>query len=123
VATKRVLRALPKGADMCASEPERVARFAAERGIAQSYDAALSMFRELGYRRWRQYNPEETVRFWELRLQEVGFVKTSPQRLIARGTDWRFFNQLRQELKAQAESSGERGRRPAARRVGGDRDG
>jgi NitT/TauT family transport system substrate-binding protein len=87
VATKRVLRALLKGADLCASEPERVARFALDRGIAQNYDAALEAFKELGYRQWRQYNPEETVRFWALRLREVGFITSGPQKLIGRGTD------------------------------------
>lgn len=100
VATKRVLRAILKGAELCASEPERVARFAVDRGIAQSYDAALGAFKELGYRQWRHYNPEDTVRFWALRLQEVGFVKSTPQKLIARGTDWRFIAELKKELKA-----------------------
>ena len=46
----------------------------------------------------KAYNPEDTVRFWALRLQE-GFVKATPQKLIARGTDWRFLNELKKELK------------------------
>ena len=99
VATKRVLRAILKGAELCASEPERVARFAVDRGIAPSSDAALGAFKEPGYRQWRHYSPEDTVRFWALRLQEVGFVKATPQKLIARGTDWRFLNELKRELK------------------------
>ncbi len=57
------------------------------------------MIKEIGYQQWRQYNPEETFRFYALRLQEAGFIKSSPQKLIARGTDWRFFNQLKRELK------------------------
>jgi NitT/TauT family transport system substrate-binding protein len=75
------------------------ARFALSRGLAQSYDAALEAFKELGYRQWRSYNPEETVRFWALRLREVEFITGSPQKLIARGTDWRFLNELKRELK------------------------
>jgi NitT/TauT family transport system substrate-binding protein len=39
------------------------------------------------------------VRFYALRLHEVGMLKSSPQRLIAQGTDWRFFSELKQELK------------------------
>jgi NitT/TauT family transport system substrate-binding protein len=52
------------------------------------------------YRKWRDYNPEDSVRFFALRLREVGMVKSSPQKLIANGTDWRFLNELKKELKA-----------------------
>jgi NitT/TauT family transport system substrate-binding protein len=100
VATKRVLRAVLKAADICAQEPERVARLAVERGLAQHYDSALQLIKELGYRQWRQYDPEETIRFYALRLREVNFIKSSPQKIIAQGTDWRFLNELRKELKA-----------------------
>jgi NitT/TauT family transport system substrate-binding protein len=44
--------------------------------------------------------PEDSVRFVALRLQEAGFVKSNPKKLIAQGTDWRFLNELRKELKA-----------------------
>ena len=56
--------------------------------------------RELPYRRWRDYNPEESFRFYALRLREAGMVKNSPQKIIADGTDWRFLNELKRELKA-----------------------
>jgi NitT/TauT family transport system substrate-binding protein len=51
------------------------------------------------YRQWREYEPEDAVRFYALRLQEAGLLKSSPQKLIAQGTDWRFFNALKKELK------------------------
>jgi NitT/TauT family transport system substrate-binding protein len=35
-----------------------------------------------------------------LRLHEGGFIKSSPQKLIADHTDWRFLNELKRELKA-----------------------
>jgi NitT/TauT family transport system substrate-binding protein len=35
-----------------------------------------------------------------LRLRDVGFVKSTPQKIIADGTDWRFLNELKRELKA-----------------------
>ena len=54
---------------------------------------------EIPFGRWREYNPEETVRFYALRLREAGMVKSSPQKLIADGTDWRFLNELKKELK------------------------
>jgi hypothetical protein len=34
-----------------------------------------------------------------LRLREAGMIKSTPQRLIAEGTDWRFLNELKKELK------------------------
>jgi NitT/TauT family transport system substrate-binding protein len=43
--------------------------------------------------------PEDTVRFYALRLQEVGMIKSTPQTIIARGTDWRFLTELKRELK------------------------
>jgi NitT/TauT family transport system substrate-binding protein len=40
------------------------------------------------------------VRFYALRMHEVGFIKSSPQKIIAENTDWRFLNELKRELKA-----------------------
>jgi NitT/TauT family transport system substrate-binding protein len=97
VATKRVLRAILKAANLCALEPERVARRMADRGY--SYDYALTTLREIRYDRWRDYDAEDTVRFYALRLHEAGIVKARPQKIIAEGTDWRFFNDLKKELK------------------------
>ena len=54
---------------------------------------------DVPYSKWREYDPEDTVRFYALRLQEAGMIKTSPQKLIAQGTDWRFLNELKKELK------------------------
>jgi NitT/TauT family transport system substrate-binding protein len=99
VATKRVLRAILKAAELCASEPERVARSLVERGFVQRFDYALQSLSELPYRAWRDYDPEDTVRWYTLRLNEAGFTKTIPQTVIAEHTDWRFLNELKRELK------------------------
>ena len=40
------------------------------------------------------------MRFYALRPHELGMIKSSPQKIIANGTDWRFFNELKRELKA-----------------------
>ena len=100
VATKRALRAYLKAADICANDPEWVARFLVTKGYAPSYEIGLEVMKSLPYNRWRQANPEDTLRFHALRLHEVGIIKTSPQKLIAQGTDWRFLNELKRELKA-----------------------
>ncbi len=56
--------------------------------------------KSLSYARWRTHNPEDTLRFFGLRLHEAGMIKTNPNKLIAQGTDWRFLNELKKELKA-----------------------
>ena len=99
VATKRALRALLKAADVCALEPERTARRIVDRGIAPRYDMVLQGLKEIPYGQWRQYDPEDAVRFYALRMHELGMLKSTPQQLIARGTDWRFLNELKKELK------------------------
>jgi NitT/TauT family transport system substrate-binding protein len=99
VATKRVLRAILKAADVCTSGPERAARFLVEKGYTNNYDYARETMQDVVYGQWREYDPEDTVRFYALRLQEAGMITSTPQQLIARGTDGRFLNELKKELK------------------------
>ena len=99
VATKRALRAILKAADLCAVEPDQTARFLVDKGYTQSYDYALQIMKDVVYGKWREFEPEDTVRFYALRLHEVGMIKSSPQKLIAQGTDWRFIKELKKEMK------------------------
>jgi NitT/TauT family transport system substrate-binding protein len=99
IATKRALRAILKAADICALEPERAARALVDGGFTPRYDYALQTMKDLPYNKWRVYDPEDSVRFYALRLREAGMIKSTPQRLIAEGTDWRFLNELKKELK------------------------
>jgi len=62
------------------------------------YDYALQTLRELPYDRWREYDPEDTIRFYALRLHEAGFINSSPQKIIADSADWRFLDELKREL-------------------------
>ena len=100
VATKRVVRAILKAADVCAREPERAARYMVKKGYEANYDIALEVVKEVSYNAWRIFDPEDALRFHALRLHEVGMIKSNPQKLIAQGTDWRFLNELKKELKA-----------------------
>ena len=99
VATKRALRAILKATDICAAELDRVARLMVETGRTPNYGLMRQVLNELRYDRWRVFNPEDTVRFYALRLREVGMIKSSAQKILAEGTDWRFLNQLKKELK------------------------
>jgi NitT/TauT family transport system substrate-binding protein len=100
VATKRVLRAILKAADFCAAEPERAAQRLVDGGFTPRYDYALQTLTDLPYDRWREYDPEDTLRFYALRLHEAGMITSSPNKIIAEGADWRFLNELKRELKA-----------------------
>jgi NitT/TauT family transport system substrate-binding protein len=100
VATKRFLRAILKAADMCATEPERAARRLVEGGFTERYDYALQTLTEVPYDRWREFDPADAMRFYALRLHEVGMIQSSPNKIIAEGTDWRFLTELKRELKA-----------------------
>ena len=67
-----MLRAILKATGICALEPERAARALVDGGLTPPY---------------------------ALRLQKAGMIKSSPQKIIAQGTDWRFLNELKKELK------------------------
>jgi NitT/TauT family transport system substrate-binding protein len=100
VATKRVARAILKATDFCVSNPEVAARRMIDGGFAERYDYALQTLKEVPYNKWREFDPEDTIRFYALRLREAGMIKSNPNRIIADGTDWRFLNELKRELKS-----------------------
>ncbi len=100
VATKRALRAMLKATDVIAREPARVAKFLVAKGYTDRYDYALQILREIPFDRWREYDHEDTVRFYALRLREVEMIRKSPLQIITEGTDWRFLKELRKEMKA-----------------------
>jgi NitT/TauT family transport system substrate-binding protein len=99
VATKRVLRAVLKADDLCGSEPSRAAQRMVDSGLTPRYDYALQALSEIPYDKWREYDAEDTLRFYALRLHEAGMIKSTPQKIIADGTDWRFLDELKRELK------------------------
>jgi len=98
-ATKRAMRAILKANQICALEPDRAARLLVDKSFTPQYDYALQAMKEIPYGKWRDYDAEDSVRFYALRLQEAGMIKSSPQKIIAQGTDWRFLNELKKELK------------------------
>jgi NitT/TauT family transport system substrate-binding protein len=99
IATKRVLRAIFKGADLCASNPPLVAQQMVDRGFVPGYDYALQTLNDIRYDRWRDYDAEASLLFYALRMHETGMIKSSPKTIIAEGTDWRFLDELKRELK------------------------
>ena len=100
VAAKRSVRAILKQTSLCALDPEGAAQLLVDKKIATRYDYTIQMMRDLPYGKWREYDPEDTVRFYSLRLNEAGMIKSTPQKIISQGTDWRFLRELKKELKA-----------------------
>ena len=103
VATKRALRAILKANQLCTSEPERSAQFLVDKSfnLGASYQETLQTLKDVHFASvWRDYDPEAAFLFHTLRMRESGYTKTTPQKIIAQGTDWRFLNQLKKELKA-----------------------
>jgi NitT/TauT family transport system substrate-binding protein len=60
----------------------------------------LEVLKDVSYRMWREAHPEDTLRFYGLRLHEAGMIKSNPNKLITQGTDWRFLDEIKRELKA-----------------------
>jgi NitT/TauT family transport system substrate-binding protein len=100
IATKRAMRAILKATDVCATEPERAARQLVEGGFAKHYDVALQTVTDVPYNVWRELDPEDSLRFYALWLHEFGQLDGTPNEILAEGTDWRFLNELKRELKA-----------------------
>jgi NitT/TauT family transport system substrate-binding protein len=97
IATKRVVRAMLRATDICAAKPDWVAQRLVDRGFAHRYDYTRQGLGDVSYRAWRDYDVEDSVRFYALRLREIGMIKSSPDKIIATGTDWRFIKEVRKE--------------------------
>jgi hypothetical protein len=98
IATKRVVRAMLRATDLCVSEPALVAQRMVDRGFTPRHDYAVQTLADVPYNRWRHYDPEDTIRFYALRLREARMLKSNPAKIIADAADWRFLNEVRREL-------------------------
>ena len=102
VASKRFLRAIYKAADFCTAEPASAARQGSSiAAFVERYDYALETIeggslRPLARVRFSK-TPCGSTRF---ACTRSGMIKSSPNALLAEGTDWRFLNELKRELKA-----------------------
>jgi NitT/TauT family transport system substrate-binding protein len=98
IATKRLVRAMLRATDLCVSEPTLVAQRMVDKGFTTRRDYAVQTLADVPYNRWRDYDPEDTIRFYALRLREAGMLKSNPAKIIADAADWRFLNEVRREL-------------------------
>src|SRR5512143_2862395 len=100
VATKRAVRAILMANNIVARDPELATRtLVANKIIKESdYTNTLQELKHIPYDKWRDYNPEDTIRFYALRMRDIGMIKSNPQQFIDQHTDWRFMNELKKEF-------------------------
>jgi len=100
VATKRALRAILKATDIVARDPEMATRILIEKKVIKEseYLNTLPELKHIPYNKWRDYNPEDTVRFYALRMRDIGMMKSNPQQFIDQHTDWRYLKELKKEF-------------------------
>jgi len=99
MATKRVVRAVLKAADICDREQERTAQAMVDIGITPNYDWALEAIQMIPFNHWHEYDPEDTLRFYALRLRDAGLLEGNLDQIIKEAADWHFLNELTTELK------------------------
>ncbi len=85
---------------MVSQDPAMAAQMLVDWKLKKAVDQKFlaQAFREIPYDKWRDYSPEDTIRFWALRLKELGIVKYSPQEIIDRNTDWSHVSSLKKEM-------------------------
>jgi NitT/TauT family transport system substrate-binding protein len=54
---------LLKAADLCVAAPERAAQRLVDGVFTERYDYALEALSDIPYRSWREYDPEDSLRF------------------------------------------------------------
>ncbi len=100
IATKRALRAILKANDIVARNPRLATRTLIEKKIRNEseYTSIYRALKDIPYGKWREYNPEDTIRFYALRMRDIGMIESNPQQFIDEHTDWRFMNELKREF-------------------------
>jgi NitT/TauT family transport system substrate-binding protein len=106
IATTRALRAILNGIDLSAHDPEGAVRFLVDQGYTTQYAYTLQAVTTIHAGGWRaDHDAEDTLRYYALRLYEAGMIRSSPDKIIARGTDWRFLAEVRRDRTATASSA------------------
>lgn len=98
VATRRALRAVPRGADVIAAQHGHPAHVLVEGGFTDSQKYASENLREIPYDVWRRFDPADTVRYLTLRMYEAGLITRTPEQMISRGTDFSRLAAITREL-------------------------
>jgi NitT/TauT family transport system substrate-binding protein len=100
-AARRATRAVMRAIDYGAKDRQHAVQIAVDKKVPAAQNAAVlyESIKDLPYQ-WRDYDPEETLRFFALRLADGKLIKKTPQQIIADGADFAYFRRLQKELKA-----------------------
>lgn len=100
IATKRALRAILRANDIISKNPEIGADALIEQKVRKESEKKyiVQALRDIPYGEWRNYHPEDTIRFYMLRLREIGMTQYSPKEIITQNTNWTFLESLKNEL-------------------------
>jgi NitT/TauT family transport system substrate-binding protein len=98
IASKRATRAILKARAVCELEPQRAAQVMVDRGYPTTTTWLFRLERDpLG--KWR-CSTRKTPCAFRPPSTRVGMIWSTPQQIIAQGTDWRFLNELKKEMKS-----------------------
>jgi NitT/TauT family transport system substrate-binding protein len=100
IATQHVTRAVLRATDAAAKDHARAAHDSVAGGYPGVESLVIQSMAMSGGYNWRDLEPEETLRFFGLRLAAAKLIKSTPEQLIQRGTDLAYMRQLRRELKS-----------------------
>jgi len=100
VAAKRVTRAVLAATDAASRDHTAAAHAFFVGGQGQKSESITMQAMAMCKYNWRDYEPEDTLRFFALRLADAKLIRSTPQQLIDRGTDLAYMRQLRTELKS-----------------------
>ena len=89
-----------KATDICAAEPERAAQQLVDGGFTERYDYALQTLTKCRTAGGASTTPRIRCASMRCGCTRSGMIKSSPNQLIAEGTDWRFLE------RAQARAEG-----------------
>jgi NitT/TauT family transport system substrate-binding protein len=100
IATRKVIRSILRANDLVSQDPAMAAQMLVDWKLRKADDQKFvaQAFNEIPYDKWRHYGPEDTIRFWALRLKELGIIKYSPEEFISKNTDWSHIASLKKEM-------------------------
>jgi len=100
IATRRALRAILLANDIVARDPQYTLEVLQKKKIWKKSETRyiLQAIKEIPYGKWREYSPEESIRFCALWLNDVGMVKTTPNEFIEQYCDWSYLRSMKGEL-------------------------
>jgi NitT/TauT family transport system substrate-binding protein len=99
VATKRVTRAVLRACDVVSKDKARAAReYVARFPDNGSEEIVSEVIKDLSYD-WRALDPEDTLRFFAVKLGDSKLVKGTPQQIIDQGSNFAYMRQLKTDLK------------------------